>query len=70
MGRRVATISRVGAVAYDPARVPKKSLTLVKKPAASGWVAPDDSFSNPLLKAEKNQSKGTLTVFQNPGFCS
>src|SRR6195952_3033181 len=28
------------------ARVPKKSLTLVKKPAASGCVAPEDSFSN------------------------
>src|SRR4029078_1327521 len=28
------------------ARLPKKSLTLVKKPAASGWVEPDDSFSN------------------------
>src|SRR5947209_19535537 len=30
----------------EPARLPKKSLTLVKKPAASGWVAPDDNFSN------------------------
>src|SRR6266705_6098268 len=29
-------------------RLPKKSLTLVKKPAASGCVAPDDSFSNSI----------------------
>src|SRR6201990_3779411 len=28
------------------ALLPKKSFTLVKKPAASGWVAPDDNFSN------------------------
>src|SRR5580693_9410776 len=28
------------------ALLPKKSLTLVKNPAASGWVAPDDNFSN------------------------
>src|ERR1700754_24666 len=28
------------------ARLPKKSLTLVKKPTASGCVAPDDNFSN------------------------
>src|SRR5271155_5848217 len=28
------------------ARLPKKSLTLAKKPAASGWVAPEDNFSN------------------------
>src|SRR6266508_6707506 len=34
------------AQAQEPARLPKKSLTLVKKPAASGWVAPDDNFSN------------------------
>src|SRR5689334_6647330 len=27
-------------------RLPKKSLTLAKKPAASGWVAPEESFSN------------------------
>src|SRR6185437_7743864 len=27
-------------------RLPKTSLTFVKKPAASGWVSPDDSFSN------------------------
>src|ERR1700692_3219697 len=31
---------------YGVGGVPKKSLTLVKKPAASGWVAPDDNFSN------------------------
>src|SRR3954454_1960338 len=31
---------------YGLLRLPKKSLTLVKKLAASGWVAPDDSFSN------------------------
>src|SRR6476646_6473851 len=33
---------------YELARVPKKSLTLEKKPAASGCVAPEDSFSNSI----------------------
>src|ERR1700759_5683102 len=35
-----------GPISQPPARLPKKSLTLVKKTAASGWVAPEESFSN------------------------
>src|SRR5437879_8529720 len=44
--RTALRTARVRAEAQEPARLPKKSLTLVKKLAASGWVAPDDNFSN------------------------
>src|SRR5271156_4804864 len=40
-----ALATRANAI-YVLARLPKKSLTLAKKPAASGWVAPEDNFSN------------------------
>src|SRR2546430_4325885 len=48
---RWKTLRSSGRRCHGLARLPKKSLTLEKNPTDSGWVAPDDNFSNSASKS-------------------